>query len=171
MNVFTRLWTAVRDGCKAIFSVLTIVPSAVYFFVALGIVIYFSVKHIRYLTRRRRFVKDLQALCLREGYTLSAVAHPYRSIYKLTDGEDFNVIKGDKKYSCKFIYARSKGTPVLLAGDGTLKLIHIVRVAKTEVFRYYTQKQFGYQSDDRKVLILHPVPKSVLGITATEFRL
>ena len=78
--------------------------------VFLSILIAFSVTFapLRAYSIRKKTVRLINEACDQNGYRISDVKEPYRSIFKPCDGENFTITKGGKTYSCKFIAAPKK---------------------------------------------------------------
>lgn len=95
----------------------------------------------------------------RKGYALSEIRRPYASLLFLPAGEDFSLQMDGRRYSCKLICARRRGTPMTVRENGVCAFEHTIRLTKIELFTYETQIAFGYEAADKKVLIVNPVPK------------
>jgi len=114
---------------------------------------------LRAWRKRRSFLKKLKAVCAEKGYALSEIRRPYASLLFLPAGEDFSLQMDGRRYSCKLICARRRGTPMTVRENGVCAFEHTIRLTKIELFTYETQIAFGYEAADKKVLIVNPVPK------------
>ena len=114
---------------------------------------------LRAWRKRRSFLKKLKAVCAEKGYALSEIRRPYASLLFLTAGEDFSLQMDGRRYSCKLVCARRRGTPMTVRENGVCAFEHTIRLTKIELFTYETQIAFGYEAADKKVLIVNPVPK------------
>jgi hypothetical protein len=90
------------------------------------------------------------------------VKNPYRSVFAFKDGFDFTVEKNMISYDCKFIAGVLPNAPIILSDDGHGFRQISVRMFKTTLFQIITQLDFGYESKNRKILILLPTPKKFL---------
>lgn len=121
------------------------------------------IRFVRGLLKRRSFLKQLKTACSRKGYTLSEVKVPYKSLFQPYAGESFTVQTDKKTYSCKLICGMKKRIPMVLYEDGTGEYIHAFNIGKKgaqiEIFRYVKKFNFGYESENDKIIIVLPVPK------------
>jgi hypothetical protein len=116
---------------------------------------------IRALLKRREFLIKLDAVCRRQGIALSDIDLPYRSIFSTTETESFTVTVGGKRYACKLIGALKRGSPMGIFQNGEGAIATHVRFARITLFSRVTQFEFGFHSDDQKILIINPVPKKL----------
>lgn len=118
---------------------------------------------LRGLIKRRSFLKQLNKVCAEKGYTLSDIKVPYKSLFQLYAGESFTIQTDKKTYSCKLICGMKKRIPMVMYEDGTGEYIHTVNIGKKgaqiEIFRYVKKFNFGYESENDKIIIVIPVPK------------
>lgn len=156
-NVFTSL------GTNGVFSKNTIITIIC---VICGIIIIPpAVRTVRGLVKRKAFIKQLEKSCKDKGYTLSDIKVPYSSLFSPYAGESFTVKTDKKTYSCKLMCGMRKNVPMLLYENGTGEYIHALSIgrkgARIEIFRYVKKFNFGYDSENDKVLIVVPVPRFV----------
>ena len=96
--------------------------------------------------------------------------NPYRSIFTSKDGFDFTVEKNKISYDCKFIAGVFPNAPIYLSDDGRgIKRIG-VRIFGRQIFSIMTHFDFGYESENKKILILLPTPKIFL-VSGSAFKL
>lgn len=124
-----------------------------------------AVRALRGLIKRKSFIKQLEKSCREKGYTLSEIKVPFGSLFNPYAGESFTVQTDKKTYSCKLMCGLKKNVPMLLYENGTGEYIHTVSIgrkgARIEIFRYVKKFNFGYESENDKILIVVPVPKFV----------
>lgn len=124
-----------------------------------------AVRALRGLAKRKAFIKHLEKSCKEKGYTLSEIKVPYGSLFNPYAGESFTVQTDKKTYSCKLMCGLKKNVPMLLYENGTGEYIHTVSIgrkgARIEIFRYVKKFNFGYESENDKLLIVVPVPRFV----------
>ena len=119
-------------------------------------------RRLKALVIRRNFIKKLKKVCDAQGYTIRSVRRPYLSLLFLPKGENILLEKGGKRYSCKLIAAFRKKIPVSLLPGGYAQFIHTIYFRGGGVlYRHVKTKKFGYDSDDRKILLLNPTPKTM----------
>ena len=121
-----------------------------------------AIFYIRALLKRRSFVKKLKRYCFDNRLYLSKVNTPYRSVFTSKEGFDFTVEKNMISYDCKFIAGVLPNAPIILSDDGHGFRQISVRMFRTKLFQVMTQFDFGYESKNRKILILLPTPKKFL---------
>ena len=124
-----------------------------------------AVRALRGLIKRKAFIKQLAKSCREKGYILSDIKVPYSSLFSPYAGESFTVQTDKKTYSCKLMCGLKKNVPMLLYENGTGEYVHTLSIgrkgAKIEIFRYVKKFNFGYESENDKLLIVVPVPKFV----------
>jgi hypothetical protein len=131
------------------------------FVIACVILVPLIYRPIRALLKRREFLIKLDAVCRRQGIALSDIDLPYRSIFSTTETESFTVTVGGKRYACKLIGALKRGSPMGIFQNGDGAIATHVRFARITLFSRVTQFEFGFHSDDQKILIINPVPKKL----------
>lgn len=131
------------------------------FVIACVILVPIIYRPIRALIKRRDFLRKLDAVCRRQGIALSDIDLPYRSIFSTTETESFTVTVGGKRYACKLIGALKRGSPMGIFQGGEGAIATHVRFARITLFSRVTQFEFGFASEDQKILIINPVPKKL----------
>ena len=132
-------------------------------FVMIAIVlITISVYYIRAILKRKNFIKKLKKYCEDSFIFLSEIKKPYNSIFALHSGFDFTVEKKGVKYDCKFIAGIAPNSIIVLSDKGNGLKQNTVRLFKTELFHFMTKFDFGYESENKKIIILLPTPKTFL---------
>ncbi|MBQ8382643.1 MAG: hypothetical protein IJX47_05495 [Clostridia bacterium] len=116
---------------------------------------------VRAIFKRRSFLKKLNEICRLHNIPLSAIDLPYRSIFQTTDRESFSVTLNGKRYACKLIGAVKRNAPTVLRANGRGSFLHPFRFARVTFFTRVTRFEFGFQSEDQKILIVNPVPKKI----------
>lgn len=129
-----------------------------------------AIFYIRALLKRRSFIKKLKKYCFDNRLYLSKLKNPYRSIFTSKDGFDFTVEKNKISYDCKFIAGVFPNALIYLSDDGRgIKRID-VRIFGRQIFSIMTHFDFGYESENKKILILLPTPKIFL-VSVSAFKL
>ncbi len=116
---------------------------------------------LRAILKRRSFLKKLCELCQQKKIPLSAIDLPYRSIFQTTDHESFAVTVNGKRYACKLIGSTKRGAPMGIFRGGKGAIVNHFRFARITFFTRMTQFEFGFESEDQKILIVNPVPKKI----------
>jgi hypothetical protein len=81
-------------------------------------------RYTRALRIRKRFLRLLRALCKKQGFILSDVKRPYRSIFRNKGDINFTIDAKGKRYACKMLAAVSYGTTLILSENGTAAIEH-----------------------------------------------
>ncbi|MBR6681554.1 MAG: hypothetical protein IKL40_01060 [Clostridia bacterium] len=115
--------------------------------------------YIRALLKRRTFIKKLKKYCFANSVYISDIKKPYLSLFVSQDGFDFTLEKNSTKYDCKFIAGIFPGSPIVLTDKGDGLKQDTVRLFRVELFSFSTKFDFGYESENKKILILLPIPR------------
>ncbi len=134
----------------------------VYVSIILIIVIPPIYRHVRAYRKRKQFIKELKELCRRKRYVVSKVKDPFKSLFRPCDGESFNVRIGERKYSCKLIASQKRSRPLYIMKNGIGGWLVTYKFISIYLFSYTKTFNFGWESDNKKVLIVNPVPQQVL---------
>ncbi len=120
---------------------------------------------------RRRFLRDLFALCSKIGATVSRPKRPFRSLVRLRDEVNFIIHHGEKTYTCKLFGSLKRNSPLYFSEKGIVQCLHSFRFRRVEYFRYTTQFDFSFEGEGQKLLIVNPVPKEIFAGDTSFFRL
>ena len=119
-------------------------------------------RRLKALVIRSRFIKNLKKVCAGQGYTVRSIRRPYLSLLFLPKGENILLEKNGKRYSCKLLSALRKKIPVSILPGGYAQYIHALYFRGGGVlYRRVKTVKFGYESDNTKILILNPTPKTI----------
>lgn len=124
------------------------------------VAIFVAIAYVKALRIRRAFVKDLKSACEKMGAQLSEIKKPYASLFIAAEGISFTVEKNDKRYDCKFVSSIMKGLPMVFFDNGCVMYHHTFKIFKVNLFHFVTRTQFGFESENRKILIAVPMPKT-----------
>lgn len=116
---------------------------------------------IRAYFKRRTFITELQKICAEKGYTLSTISRPYLSVWLFSQGESFSIGINGSVYSCKLIGGVRRFVKMILFANGQGCLVYPLRFLKSEIMRYESWFNFGYESKNKQILIINPVPFKV----------
>ena len=152
LPLFISLWNL---GGAMIFVWIALVVIAV-------VLITISVYYVRAILKRKIFIKKLKKYCEDTSIFLSEIKKPYNSIFALHSGFDFTVEKKGVKYDCKFVAGIVPNSLIVLSDKGNGLKQNTVRLFKTELFHFMTKFDFGYESENKKIIILLPTPKTFL---------
>lgn len=141
---------------------LSILSSYAITWVVILVVGFFAFRWGRVFLARRRLVKRLLKLTRMDK---KDVKNPYRSLLYFKEGEaDFTVESKGKLYACKLVAAPNPMAPVYVGADGIFRILHQIRLRNFEIFRYESERNFAFEADCRRVLIINPVPRKVFGV-------
>ena len=119
-------------------------------------------RHVRAMSKRRKFIKELTQLCKTKKYRLSRIKSPYKSIFRPCLGENFKVSIRDKTYSCKLIASKRRGRPLYIMKNGIGGWLVQWKFISIELLSYTKTFEFGWESNYKKIIIVNPVPQKVL---------
>lgn len=119
-------------------------------------------RNTRAIIKRWKFLRSLKKLCREKKYRLSRIRNPYRSIFKLNDGENFSVYVQKRRYSCKFVTCKKRSQPIYFMPNGKAAFLVKVRFLKLVLFSYTKSFDYSYEADCKKVIIINPIPQRVL---------
>lgn len=140
---------------------LSILSSYAITWIVILIVGFFAFRWGRVFLARRRLVKRLLKLTRMD---VKEIKNPYRSLLYFKEGEaDFTVESKGKVYACKLLSTHKPLAPLYIESEGTYRILHRVRLAQWEFFRYETEGNFTFEGEGQKVLIINPVPRKVFG--------
>lgn len=131
-------------------------------YIALIVFVAFIFSYIRTFIKRRSFLNGLKKVVEENNIDISEISNPYRSLFGLVQGEDFNFTRGGKKYSCKLLHARRRGTPMFISEGGICTFVHTLIVFKIKIFSYNTTFKFDFESENKKIVIINPVPNDIM---------
>ncbi len=133
-----------------------------FLYAALIVFAVFVLSYLRLLIKRRSFIQRLKKVVEENKIDISEIANPYRSLFGLVQGEDFNFTRGGKKYACKLLHARRRGTPMFISEGGICTFVHTLIVFKIKIFSYNTTFKFDFDADGQKLIIINPVPNDIM---------
>ncbi len=130
-------------------------------FVVFVIVPYVS-RQLGAIFKRRKFIKNLTAVCDKYNCSLSKIRRPYASLFRLKSGYDFDFEHNGKKYACKMLYSKHKLRPMTFFDGGMGAHETIINVKRTELFRIRSWFEYSFEADAKKLLIINPIPKKLM---------
>lgn len=116
---------------------------------------------LRALRIRRRFVKNLRALCAEYGFTLEWMKRPYFSLFRYRSGANFRLHANGRTYDCKFFGAMRRHWDMYFHESGTLKTRRAVRLRRVEMLCFTSEYDFAFDSEYVKICIVAPVPNTI----------
>lgn len=116
---------------------------------------------LRALRIRRRFVKNLRALCAEYGFTLEWMNRPYFSLFRYRSGANFRLHANGRTYDCKFFGAMRRHWDMYFHESGTLKTRRAVRLRRVEMLCFTSEYDFAFDSEHVKICIVAPVPNTI----------
>ena len=133
------------------------------FFVAVALIVLTvaATYYIRALMKRKAFLRRLDEVCRNSGARLDGLKKPYASVFSMTDGFNFSVIKGENKYDCKFICGVFPGSPIIFSDKGVAICNHPFHLGNAELFSLMSKIDFGFESEGKKILIVLPIPRKI----------
>lgn len=120
-----------------------------------------SFNFFRVLRARKKCIKEVQRACKEKNYDMTDINRPYLSAFYMCKGESFQVKMEGKTYSCKFVGGPNRARPLVIHPSGVLHFLPALRLSKAALFRHGKVRDFGYDSEYSKILIINPVPKQI----------
>ena len=110
---------------------------------------------------RKKCIKAIKKACKESGFVMTEIRHPYLSAFRVCKEESFQITTGKKTYSCKLLGAPKRGLPLAIHPTGAMHFLHSFSLFKATLYSYTTVRDFNYESDLTKILIINPVPKKL----------
>ena len=129
------------------------------FLIPLAVIV--VIQYIGALRKRLSFIRRLKLTCKSENVSLSKIKNKFSFIFFRNKGFNFTLKTDRDTYDCKFIASRQKGISVILDGEGIGLYVHTFSVAGAVLGQYYTRFKYGFESDNKKILILCPRPNEI----------
>ncbi len=118
--------------------------------------------YLRAFSVRRKFWKLLKKTCRENGYELSKIHAPYRSILTKNGKYEFTVKAHGKVYACKMLACANRTADMIFFENGAGACRKVLKIRGVELpIKTYNKKfryDFDYEGADAKVLILSPSP-------------
>lgn len=114
---------------------------------------------LRALIKRRQCVRTLRRTAEQNGYELTFVRSPYRSVFSLPEGYDFILRKEDECCYGKFIAMMRPSLRVYFHENGHARVRHSFWLfnANFEVFHFDTDTLYGFEANGPKIVLASPV--------------
>ncbi|MBQ2826643.1 MAG: hypothetical protein IJF13_05415 [Clostridia bacterium] len=117
--------------------------------------------YLRALLKRKAFMSSLKRLCERDGIIFSSVRGVYSSVFIKKPGISFSLMKNGRCYDCKFLSGTFYGSPIIFSENGDALCKHTFRLLRFELFSVLSRIDYGFESENEKILIVLPVPKDI----------
>lgn len=156
------LWDFITLYVPLVFELFQIASSVLLIVViVLSVALAILFRFLRVVRARKKCIQEIRRACRDKNYDITEIKHPYLSAFHVCGGESFQVTTGKKTYSCKLVGAPQRGVPLIVHPMGGLHFMHSFNLFKTPIFSHTTVRQFGYDSEYSKILIINPVPKKL----------
>lgn len=134
-------------------------------FIIAAIVLFFAIRYLRAIRKRRAFVRNLTRVCSEKGIPLSPIKAPYRSLFTDHVGENFSVEYKGQRYDCKLLGTFSRATPFLFSPKGYAIRRRNVSIgprrSKLTLFHIDTEINLAFSGEGKKAVILLPIPNQI----------
>ncbi len=121
----------------------------------------FSIKVLRGISKRRKFLKKARLVASTKGYDFCDLKTPYRSFLTAKDQCSFSLKLGDKSFDCVVISTLSKRVPLIFTSPTDAYFLHKIGT-ENHNFSLRHHIEFYHIGDGQKIIIVDPVPKKVL---------
>ncbi len=114
---------------------------------------------LRAWIKRRQSVRTLRRAAERNGYELTFVRSPYRSVFSLPAGHDFVLRRGEECCYGKFVALLRPSMRVYFNEDGHARIRRGFWLfnASFEIFHFDTDILYGFEADVPKIVLVSPV--------------
>ena len=156
------IWNIVTQYLPLVFELFKISSSVglvVFVFFVVAFVLFYS--FFRVLLARKKCIKAILRVCKEKNFDITPIKHPYLSAFHVCRGESFLMTVRGKTYSCKLVGAPRRMVPLVVHPAGGLHFMHSFQMFKTPIVSHTVVKDFGYDSEHTKILIINPVPKKL----------
>ncbi len=120
-------------------------------------------KRIVSVCKRKKFLRELEAVCSEHHCSLSTIEKPYKSLFKNYEDEyNFDFERGGKVYACKLMSTKHRLRPMTFFDDGAAAISKIIKVKKVELFRINKYVKYSYEAEGKeKLIVINPIPKTL----------
>lgn len=127
--------------------------------IPLAIIIF--IKYMGAMRKRLSFISRLKRTCKKENTEISKIKNKFSFIFFRNKGFNFTLKMEKNTYDCKFIASCQKGISVILDSDGQGLYVHTFSVAGAVLGQYYTRFKYGFETNNKKILIICPRPQEI----------
>ena len=139
-----------------------------------------ALRYLRAIRKRREFITKLKQFCTAQGYRLSSVSKPYRSLFFQQKGIDFTLqIPHDPQktpeghgqehpsgqvFVCKLVAGVSPTSPIIFFDTGEGVRSDVLRLFKTDLLQVNTRVDYRMENCPagyKKLVVVLPVPKQI----------
>ncbi len=125
------------------------------------IVIIALMRYIGAAQKRIAFISDMKNTCKAEGIAVPKIKNKFSFVFFRHNGFNFTLEMQERKYDCKFIASRQKGVSIILDDAGNGFYVHTFSVAGAVLGQYHTRFKYGFESNNKKILIICPRPQEI----------
>lgn len=143
------------------FPVFLMVAQIILPFIIVPVVFLSLVRYISAIKARLSFLSRLKKTCKTENAAVLNVRRKLSFIFIRDRGANFTLEYGGKKYACKFIASLQKGVSIILDGEGSGLYVHTFSVAGAVLGQWYTRFRYGFESENKKIIIVCPRPQNM----------
>lgn len=146
----------------ALSTVLLLIDPRVLVGILIGIpLLWYLVRFLFAVGKRRRFFGRLRALCRANGWEISKIRNGYRSVLLPVAGANFTVRRGEERYDCRFISSLARYSPMLFHEDGTVTHTYVLRLFSLNLFHFNVTYDYRFEGEGKKILVLIPTPEEI----------
>ncbi len=160
-SILSPITAAFGGSAKAKLKMTVILLCSALVIAAVLFVILFVPKYVRAFFVRKKFIKRFKKVCKNGNFSVTDIKHPYLSVFKSTTDFDFTVTQNGVTYDCKLMSCLGRGATASFMEDGYLLRTRIIKFMRQELFRFESKTYYQFESKNKKILILCPIPKNV----------
>ena len=126
----------------------------------------FAYSYIRAIIKCKKFMKSLSEICKCDGYSTSTLPKPCSIMRKASVEIDFSVVSPKATYDCKIISGAFRNSPIVFSDKGNGLRQITFRAFRAELFHIMTKFEYGFESENKKILIVLPMPRNIYASVA-----
>ncbi|MBR2650624.1 MAG: hypothetical protein IKD45_03105 [Clostridia bacterium] len=149
-NIFSILFSIV--GALSIIGTVAVI--------LLIFVIIWVIPILRGILKRKKFIKQLRAICREKGIDVSSISHPYRSFIRPRTEENFKLSANGKEYHCAFVSTLHRGTYLYFTSSTDAYFRHRIGT-ENHHFTIKHTVEYGILTEGKKCIIISPMPKHI----------
>ena len=156
---FLLIWDVITRYIPLIYKLAQMYASPLLIVTVIFVILLaFSANFLRVMFARKKFLRQLAKSCREMGFEVTKINRPYLSAFRVCRGESFQITTHKKTYSCKLVGAPKRLLPLAIHPSGALHFVHSFSMFKATLYSYTVVKDFSYDTDLPKILIVNPIP-------------
>ena len=126
-----------------------------------AILLWYLIRLLDGVRKRRRFLRRLRKFCKENGYELTRVKRCFITLLFPLSGVNVSLKKGEKQYDCRLISSLRKHSPLHFQEEGSVTCTHVYKFFSLHLFHFDITYSYQFEAAGTKILVLVPVPYEV----------